>query len=347
MSDYMLGIESSCDETCASVVQRGRVILSNVIQSSALIHEKYGGVVPEIASRKHLEAIVPVIDCALQEAGLGWKEIEAIGVTSGPGLVGSLLVGVSAAKMLAFATGKPLVPIHHLAGHIAANYLEHPDLEPPFLALVISGAHSHLVAVKDPVTFQIIGRTRDDAPGEAFDKVAREIGLGYPGGPKIDRVAPQGNPKAFKLPKTRFQDSLDFSFSGIKTAVLNELNKAEMKAQKMGCDRDNILSTKDIAATFQETVCETLAEHTAEALEQTGYRQLVLAGGVSANSKLRERMSQLCQEKNIPLKMPSLPLCTDNAAMIAAQTFYEYQAGKRAQLTLNARASWELGTPFA
>lgn len=343
MDHLVLGIESSCDETCASVVKNGRVIVSAALASSAEIHRKYGGVVPEIASREHLYSIIPVIREAIEKADVKAEELEAVGVTAGPGLIGSLLVGVSAAKMLAAVLHKPLIPVHHLAAHIAANYLAYSDLEPPFLALVVSGAHSHLVLAETYTDFRILGRTRDDAPGEAYDKIAREIGLGYPGGPLLDRLAAEGDATRLQLPHTRFANSLDFSFSGLKTAVLNEVNKAEMMAGKSRWKREEILSDRDIAASFQEAVCSVLTEHAAEALTVTGLNKLVLAGGVSANSGLRRKMAALAVEKKIEVYAPPLSLCTDNAAMVASQTYYEWLGGSRADMSLNARSLWELG----
>lgn len=344
MSKYILGIESSCDETAASVVRDGRFVLSDIIRSSAEIHKKYGGVVPEIASREHVNAIVPVIAEALDASGISCSDITAVAVTAGPGLVGSLLVGVSAAKALAFVWDKPLVPVHHLAGHIAANYLAYPELEPPFMALVVSGAHSHIVRVRTYTDYEILARTRDDAPGEAFDKIAREIGLGYPGGPKIDKLSPEGDASKLKLPRTHFEDSFDFSFSGLKTAVLNELNRANMEAHKKGAAREDILSNKDIAASFQENVCAVLIEHLEKLAEREKMDKVVLAGGVSANSLLRRKAEEMCRLHGFKLYIPPLKYCTDNAAMIASQGYFEYMHGNRAKATLNARAVWELGT---
>lgn len=342
--DYLvIGIESSCDETCAAVVKNGRILLSSAIASSAAIHQKYGGVVPEIASREHLHAIVPVIKEALLEANVQADELSAVGVTAGPGLIGSLLVGVSAAKMFAAILNKPLIPVHHLASHIAANYLVYDDLEPPFLALVVSGAHSHLVLAESYTDFRIIGRTRDDAPGEAYDKIAREIGLGYPGGPIMDELAAQGDPNRLNLPRTRFENSFDFSFSGLKTAVLNEVNQASMKAKREGKNREDILTNADIAASFQEAVSRVLVEHTKDALIETGMKRLVLAGGVSANSGLRKAVRGLADEMKLNVYIPPLRLCTDNAAMVASQTYYEWLKGNRADMSLNARSIWEMG----
>lgn len=346
MKEYILGIESSCDETAAAVVANGRELLSSSIQSSAEIHEKYGGVVPEIASRAHVSAIIPVIESALDEAGISFADLTAIGVCTGPGLLGSLLVGVSAAKALAAAGGKPLISVHHLASHIAANYLVHPDLEPPFLALVVSGAHSHIVEVIDYNSFQIIARTRDDAPGEAYDKISREIGLAYPGGPKLDKLAHLGDKERLELPQSRFADSLDFSFSGIKTATLNELNRAKQMASQRSIMREEILSNEDIAASFQTAVVASLINHLAQALDEKQYKSLVLAGGVSANSLLRSEAENLADSRGVNLYLPPLSLCTDNAAMTAAQAYYQYKEGDLASLDQNATASWELGSDF-
>lgn len=346
MADYILGIESSCDETAAAVVQDGRILFSNCIQSSAPIHEKYGGVVPEIASRSHLEAIVPVVSQALSDAGLSFADLSAVGVCCGPGLLGSLLVGVSAAKMLAFAASKPLISVHHLAAHIAANYLSAPDLEPPFLALVVSGAHSHIVAVESYTKFRILARTRDDAPGEAYDKISREMGLAYPGGPKLDKLAREGNPKVLELPQSSFRDSLDFSFSGIKTASLNALNQAKQTAQRRQCTREQILSNKDLAAAFQDAVVSALVSHLDRALDQGLWDKLALAGGVSANSHLREKVEALAASRGLKLYLPPLELCTDNAAMTAAQAYYQFREKDFAPLSQNATANWELGQTF-
>lgn len=346
MGKYILGIETSCDETAAAVVENGRILHANVIRSSAAIHEKYGGVVPEIASREHVNAIIPVIEEALNQAKLSFADLAALAVCCGPGLLGSLIVGVSAAKALAAVSGKPLIPVHHLASHIAANYLAFKDLEPPFLALIVSGAHSHIVEVTSYTEYSLLARTRDDAPGEAYDKISREIGLAYPGGPKLDKLSYEGNPKTLDLPRSKFQDSLDFSFSGIKTATLNELNKAEQKAAKRLVMREEILSNADIAASFQEAVVDTLISHLEAALEAYPQKKLVLAGGVSANSLLRKRCEELGRKRDIQIYMPPLALCTDNAAMTAAQGYYEYEAGIRAESRLNASAMWELGEPF-
>ncbi len=332
----ILGIESSCDETAAAIVLNGRQVLSNVIFSSADLHKIYGGVVPEIASRKHMEAMPIVLERAILEAGIQKSDISAIAVTKGPGLVGSLLVGVSAAKMLAYLLKVPLYGIHHLAGHIAANYITYPDLEPPFLSLIVSGAHSHIVLVRDYCNFEIIARTRDDAPGEAFDKISRELGLGYPGGPIIDQMAKAGSSDLFPLPNPRFENSLDFSFSGLKTATLNKLHNMK---QKMQNDSNGIeIPVADFAATFQKSLVNILLEHTFEALRKTGQTKLVLAGGVAANSELRKSFEQKASQENIQLFLPELKYCTDNAAMIAAQGYYHSLIKEPEQLTLNAKA---------
>ncbi|MBQ7445371.1 MAG: tRNA (adenosine(37)-N6)-threonylcarbamoyltransferase complex transferase subunit TsaD [Clostridia bacterium] len=335
MADFLtLGIESSCDETSAAVVANGRKLLSNVISSSLELHKAYGGVVPEIASRKHLEFIVPVIDSALKEAGTSLERINAIGVTFGPGLVGGLLVGLMAAKGLAYAAGKPLVGVHHLEGHISANFLESPDLEPPFMTLVASGGHSHIVLVEDYGKYKILGRTRDDAAGEAYDKVSRALGLGYPGGPAIDKAAKSGDPGYIAFPRTRFKDSYDFSFSGIKTAVLNHLNSLKM------AEKD--IPVNDICASFQEAVCGVLCDNTFRAARDTGMKTVVLAGGVAANSKLRELFEQTASKRGMRLEKPSRILCTDNGAMIAAAAYYAYKKGRISDMTLNAEATYSL-----
>lgn len=326
---YILGIESSCDETAAAVVKDGRTVLSNVIYSQIDIHTLYGGVVPEIASRKHIEKIIQVSDEALKKAGIPLEKIDAVSVTYGPGLVGALLVGVGAAKGIAYAAEKPLVPVHHIEGHIAANYLEYPDLEPPFLCLVVSGGHTHLVRVKDYDAFEVIGRTHDDAAGEAFDKVARAIGLGYPGGPKIDREAKEGNPSAIDFPRAKISGAeFDFSFSGVKSAVLNYLNQCEMKQTEV--------KLADVAASFQQAVVDVLVDKSVAAARYLGEKKLAVAGGVAANSALRVAMKEACESEGIQLCYPSPGYCTDNAAMIAAQGYYEFIKGHLADLTLNA-----------
>lgn len=332
----VLGIESSCDETAAAVVKNGREVLSNVISSQIAIHTLYGGVVPEIASRKHIEKINQVITEALQTAELTLEQIDVISVTYGPGLVGALLVGVGEAKAIAYATGKPLVGVHHIEGHIAANYIEHPALEPPFLCLVVSGGHTHLVQVQDYNRFGIIGRTHDDAAGEAFDKVARAIGLGYPGGPKIDQLAKEGNPQAIEFPRAKIEGSAyDFSFSGVKSAVLNYLNLCEMKGMEV--------NRADVAASFQQAVVDVLVGRAVAAAGQLGEKRIAVAGGVASNSALRAGMQQGCDASGLELIYPSPIYCTDNAAMIAVQGYYEYMAGTRSGLDLNAVPNLKIG----
>lgn len=332
----ILAIESSCDETAAAVVQNGREVLSNIISSQIELHKLYGGVVPEIASRKHIEKINQVIEEALKEADVTLDDIDAIGVTYGPGLVGALLVGVAEAKAIAYAKKLPLIGVHHIEGHISANYIEHPELEPPFLSLVVSGGHTHLVRVKDYGTYEILGRTRDDAAGEAYDKVARAIGLGYPGGPKIDRLAKQGNPDAIKFPRAHIEGAeYDFSFSGLKSAVLNYLNGCQMKGQTF--------HPADVAASFQKAVVDVLVEHSMKAAEACGAKEFAIAGGVASNSALREEMKKACEKRHIRFYYPSPIFCTDNAAMIGAAAYYEYQAGTRHGWDLNAVPGLKLG----
>ncbi len=331
----ILAIESSCDETAAAVVRNGRDVLSNVISSQIALHTLYGGVVPEIASRKHIEKINQVIEQALQEAGVTLQDITAIAVTYGPGLVGALLVGVSAAKAISFATGIPLVGVHHISGHISANYIEHKELEPPFVCLVASGGHSHLVIVRDYGVYEIIGRTRDDAAGEAFDKVARAIGLGYPGGPKIDKLAREGNPDAIVFPRAKVaENEYDFSFSGLKSAVLNYLNGCQMKGEEV-CQAD-------VAASFQKAVGDVLVEHSLHAVKAFGYDKFAIAGGVASNSALRGAFETECRKRGIAFYHPSPILCTDNAAMIGAAGYYEYLKGVRHGYDLNAVPNLQL-----
>ena len=332
----ILAIETSCDETAAAVVENGRHVRSNVIYTQIALHTVFGGVVPEIASRKHIEKINQVIEHALEEAGTGLDGIDAVAVTYGPGLVGALLVGVAEAKALAYAAGKPLVGVHHIEGHISANYIEHPDLEPPFLCLVASGGHSHLVLVKDYGLYEIIGRTRDDAAGEAFDKVARAIGLGYPGGPKIDLAARKGNPEAIIFPRAKIADSpYDFSFSGLKSAVLNYLNQCGMKGEEV--------VTEDVAASFQQAVVDVLTDHTMEAARNLGIGKIALAGGVASNSLLRSQMKKACRQDGKQLFYPSPGYCTDNAAMIGAAGYYDYINGVRHGWDLNAVPGLKIG----
>lgn len=332
----ILAIESSCDETAAAVVKNGREVLSNVISSQIALHTLYGGVVPEIASRKHIEAIDGVITQALQEADVSLSEIDAIGVTYGPGLVGALLVGLAEAKALAFAADKPLIGVHHIEGHICANYIENKDFVPPYMALVVSGGHSHLVWVSDYGKYEILGRTRDDAAGEAYDKVARAIGMGYPGGPKIDAAAKKGNAEAVKFPRVFLEeDSYDFSFSGLKSAVLNYVNKQKMMEEP--------IVPEDIAASFQQAVVDVLVSKTIKAAKEKGVKQIALAGGVASNSALRESMCQACEKEGFYLSIPSPILCTDNAAMIGCAAYYEYIAGVRDGWDLNANPGLKLG----
>lgn len=332
----ILAVESSCDETAASVVKNGREVLSNVISSQIELHKLYGGVVPEIASRKHIEKVNQVMKEALQEAGVTLDDLDAVGVTYGPGLVGALLVGVSAAKAVAYAKNLPLVGVHHIEGHISANYIENKNLEPPFACLVVSGGHTHLVIVKDYGKYEIVGRTRDDAAGEAFDKVARAIGLGYPGGPKIDKLSREGNPNAIVFPKAKVADApYDFSFSGLKSAVLNYLN---------GCKMKNIpVVPADVAASFQKAVIDVLVEHSMHAVEEYGFKKFAIAGGVASNSSLRMAMETACKKRGVAFYHPSPILCTDNAAMIGAAAYYEYMAGTRHGWDLNAVPNLKLG----
>lgn len=332
----ILAIESSCDETAASVVKNGRCVLSNIISSQIAIHTLYGGVVPEIASRKHIEKINQVVEAALKEADVTLDEIDAIGVTYGPGLVGALLVGVAEAKAIAYAKKKPLVGVHHIEGHVSANYIEHPDLEPPFLCEIISGGHTHLVIVKDYGSFEILGRTRDDAAGEAFDKVARAIGLGYPGGPKIDNLAKEGNPHAIEFPRAHMEDApYDFSFSGVKSAVLNHLNKCRMTGEP--------IVEADIAASFQQAVVDVLVDNAIRAAKDYHMDRLAIAGGVASNGALRAAMEAACEKEGIRFYRPSPIFCTDNAAMIGVAAYYEYRKGTRHGWDLNAVPNLKLG----
>lgn len=333
---YILAVESSCDETAASVVRNGREVLSNVIYSQIDLHTLYGGVVPEIASRKHIEKVNQVIEKALSDAGITLKEVTAVAVTYGPGLVGALLVGVSAAKAIAFAADKPLVGVHHIEGHISANYIENKELEPPFICLVVSGGHSHLVVVKDYGEYEIIGRTRDDAAGEAFDKIARAIGLGYPGGPKIDKVSKEGNPDAIRFPRAKVDGSTyDFSFSGMKSAVLNYLNSCEMKGIAV--------NQADVAASFQKAVIDVLVGHSMDAVSQYHFKKFAIAGGVASNTSLRAAFEKACREKGLEFYHPSPVYCTDNAAMIGVAGYYEYCKGTRHGWDLNAVPNLKLG----
>ena len=328
----ILGIESSCDETAAAVVEDGRKVLSNVIASQVEEHKIYGGVVPEIASRRHTEAICGVVEKALSDAGCTINDIDAIAVTYAPGLIGALLVGVNYAKGLSYSTGIPLVPVHHLRGHIAANYISDEEIKPPFMALVVSGGHSHIINVKDYTDFEIIGRTRDDAAGEAMDKAARTVGLPYPGGVNLDKISVNGDENKYKFPVPKVADSkYDFSFSGLKTFAVNLVHNASQKGEEV--------KAEDLGASFIKAVTDLLVSHTMEAIKDFGAEKIVLAGGVSANSRLRRVMEEKCSSKGVKLYKPELKFCGDNAAMIASQGYYEFLAGKRADLTLNAVAS--------
>ena len=328
----ILGIESSCDETAAAVVEDGRRVLSNIVASQVEEHRLYGGVVPEIAGRRHAEAISGVVRRALEEAGMTLADIDGIAVTYAPGLIGALLVGVSFAKGLALSTGKPLIPVHHLRSHIASNYLAYPDLKPPFLCLVVSGGHSHIVKADSYTRFEVIGRTRDDAAGECYDKAARAMGMPYPGGVALDRLAEEGDDRAYALPRPHVEGSrYDFSFSGLKTAVLNRLHNAAQKGEEV--------NKADLCASFRRTVTEMLVENTTLAAEDLGVNTIVLAGGVAANAGLRRRMEKVCAERGYELYLPPLSLCGDNGAMVAAQGYYELLAGNVAGADLNAVAS--------
>ena len=332
----ILGIESSCDETAAAVIKNGRTVLSNVISSQIDLHKLYGGVVPEIASRKHIEKINQVIETALEEAEVTLEDIDAIAVTYGPGLVGALLVGVAEAKAISYAANKPLVGVHHIEGHVSANYIEHPDLEPPFLCLIVSGGHTHLVMVNAYGKYEIIGRTRDDAAGEAFDKVARAIGLGYPGGPKIDKLSKEGNPHAITFPQGHIADApYDFSLRGVKSAVLNHINSCKMKGEE--------INSADIAASFQESVVDVLAKRTVLAAKHLGVDKIALAGGVASNQGLRAKMDEVCKKNKFSLYYPSPIFCTDNAAMIGVAGYYEFINGTRHGLDLNAVPNLKIG----
>ncbi len=334
MDTLILGIESSCDETAAAVTLNGRTVLSNVINSQIDIHKRYGGVVPEIASRCHIEAIDTVIDKALTDAKVKLDDLDAIAVTYGPGLVGALLVGVSEAKAIAYAAKKPLIGVHHIKGHIMANLIEHKDLEPPFVCLVASGGHSHIVYVKSYADFEIIAQTRDDAAGEAYDKIARVLGLGYPGGPLIDALAKKGNENAVNFPRVKMSDSLDFSFSGVKTAVINYMHNAEQKGEKT--------IPEDIAASFQCAVTDVLCDHTIKAAKIKSCKTITLAGGVASNSELRRKMKEEALRHGIEVLYPSPILCTDNAAMISCAGYYEYLNKNFSDYTLNAVPSLKL-----
>lgn len=331
----ILAIESSCDETACAIVENGTKVLSNVVATQIDEHKLYGGVVPEIASRRHSENISWVVKKALSDAGSTLDDIDAIAVTYAPGLIGALLVGISYAKGLSLASGKPLIPVHHIAGHIAANYISHPDLKPSYLCLVVSGGHSHIVEVTDYTTYKVIGRTRDDAAGECFDKVARTIGFEYPGGKFIDAAAKRGNPDAYKFTEPKVSGSeFDFSFSGLKTAVINLVHNSQQKGIEVNAD--------DISASFQKTVCDILVKKTMLAIKHTGHTTLAVAGGVSANSGVREAMQKACDKRGIKLYLPELKYCGDNAAMIGCQGYYDYLSGKRADESLNGIATLSL-----
>lgn len=333
---YILAIESSCDETAAAVVKNGRTVLSNVISSQIALHTLYGGVVPELASRKHIEKINQVITQALTDADMTLDDMDAIAVTYGPGLVGALLVGVAEAKAIAYAKKKPLVGVHHIEGHICANFIENKELEPPFICLVVSGGHIHLVVVEDYGKYKILGRTRDDAAGEAFDKVARAIGLGYPGGPKIDKISKEGNPEAITFPRAKVGDSeYDFSFSGLKSSVLNYLNSCQMKGEE--------INRADVAASFQKAVTDVLVQNAMHGVKAYGLNKLAIAGGVASNSALRAAMKEACEKNGVEFYYPSPIFCTDNAAMIGVAGYYEYMAGVRSGLDLNAVPNLKLG----
>lgn len=333
----VLGIESSCDETAAAVVQDGKFELSSVVMSQIKEHEIYGGVVPEIASRSHAENIGVVVSDALKKAGLSFDDLDAVAVTYTPGLIGALLVGVNFAKGIAFAKNKPLIPVHHLRGHIAANYITNKELKPPFLCLVVSGGHSHIVEVKDYTDMNIIGRTLDDAAGETFDKAARAMGIGYPGGVKLDKIAELGNALAFEFPKPKVKDQYNFSFSGLKTNVINKIHNIKQKSDD--------IPVNDLAASLRKTVVDYLCEKFFLAAENLGYNTLVIAGGVSANILLRRTLKEYCDKNNKQLFMPELRLCADNASMIAAQGYYEYIKGNTADLNLNAYATMPIDNP--
>ena len=330
LNSVIMAIESSCDETACAIIKNGHEICANVVSTQIKIHEKFGGVVPEVASRKHLEYIDIVIEEALSESGYTLDELDAVAVTMGPGLIGALLVGLSTAKGLAYAINKPLIGVHHIEGHIYANFLAHQDITLPCICLVVSGGHTNIVKISEHGFYQILGQTVDDAAGEAYDKVARAIGLGYPGGPKIDKLAKEGNPKAIQFPRAKLDQPLNFSFSGLKSAVLNYLNQAEMKQEA--------INRADVAASFQDSVVDVLCDHTMKAMEETGITILLLAGGVSANSRLRERIDELCVKNGYKLYYPPLSLCTDNAAMIGAAAAYKYARNEFSGYNLNAVA---------
>ena len=330
-----LAIESSCDETSAAILKNGREVLSNIISTQIETHKKFGGVVPEVASRKHIESIDEVVQEALDKANIGFNDIDHIAVTYGPGLAGALLVGLSYAKALAYTLNIPLVGVNHIEGHVSANYIEHKDLKPPFITLIVSGGHTHLVEVKDYGVYEILGRTRDDASGEAFDKVARAMGLGYPGGPIIDRLAKLGNKSAIEFPRAYMDEGYDFSFSGLKSAVLNYLNAKKMKNEE--------IIVEDVSASFQEAVVEVLSSKAIKAALDKNYKTIALAGGVACNSALREKITEMSKKHGIDIKYPSLVLCTDNAAMIGCAGYYSYMNGRRDDMSLNAVPGLKIG----
>ena len=330
-----LAVESSCDETSVAVLKNGREVLSNIISTQIETHKKFGGVVPEVASRKHIESIDEVVQEALDTANMDFKDIDHIAVTYGPGLAGALLVGLSHAKALAYTLDIPLVGVNHIEGHVSANYIEHKDLKPPFITLIVSGGHTHLVEVKDYGVYEILGRTRDDASGEAFDKIARAMGLGYPGGPIIDRLAKLGNKHAIEFPRAHMDEEYDFSFSGLKSAVLNYLNAKKMKNEE--------IIVEDVAASFQEAVVEVLSSKAIKAALDKNYKTIALAGGVACNSSLREKITEMAKEHGIDIKYPPLVLCTDNAAMIGCAGYYSYMNGRRDDMSLNAVPGLKIG----
>ena len=325
-----MAIESSCDETACAIIRNGNEVCANIVSTQIKIHEKFGGVVPEVASRKHLEYIDVVIEEALEESGFTFDDIDAIAVTMGPGLIGALLVGLSTAKGLAYALNKPLIGVHHIEGHIYANFLEHQDIDLPCMCLVVSGGHTNIIKIPKHGVYEILGQTVDDAAGEAYDKVARAIGLGYPGGPKIDKLAKEGNPEAIKFPRAKLANPLNFSFSGLKSSVLNYLNQAEMKGDR--------INRADVAASFQDAVVDVLVDHTMQAMKENHINTLLLAGGVSANSRLREKIGEACNKEGYRLYYPPLSLCTDNAAMIGAAAAYKYERKEFSDINLNAVA---------
>ncbi|WP_333886702.1 tRNA (adenosine(37)-N6)-threonylcarbamoyltransferase complex transferase subunit TsaD [Clostridium sp.] len=333
----ILAIESSCDETSAAVVLNGRWVLSNIISSQIDIHKKFGGVVPEVASRKHIEVISVVVEQALEEAKITLKDIDAIGVTYGPGLVGALLVGLQYAKALSYALEKPLIGVNHIEGHISANFIQYKDLKPPFVCLVVSGGHTYLVHMKDYGKFEVLGQTRDDAAGEAYDKIARALGLGYPGGPKIDSIAKEGNPDAIKFPRANFHDnkSLDFSFSGLKSSVLNYLNQKDMKKED--------INKADVAASFQKAVVSFLVDNSLKSCKFKNANKIAVAGGVASNTCLRETFKREAIKNKVDVLFPEPVLCTDNAAMIGSAAYFEYMKGNRSPLNLNAIPNLKLG----